>query len=224
MSNKHEKTELEKEFELERLILFSDAVFAIAITLLVIDIKFPEVHEAESYNLGKLLRPTVLEFGAFAFSFFVIGRAWSEHLKLCRHLKRYDQGLITRNLVFLFFIVIFPFAASGISGHIRSGFYFPIYFYMANLTFLSIFQFILCRYVFYQKPHLSKEGDAAGKQYLYIKTKYEALMQVVITLLISLSVWYFSDKVSYLLLSFIPIPLIGVYVKRKIKKYKPATD
>src|SRR5882757_9798161 len=106
MSNKHEKTALEKEFELERLILFSDAVFAIAITLLVIDIKFPEVHEGESRTLEKLLRPTLFEFGAFAFSFFVIGRAWSEHLKICRHLKKYDQGLINRNLLFLFFIVI----------------------------------------------------------------------------------------------------------------------
>src|SRR5882757_5497166 len=112
MTNKHQHSVLEKEFELERLILFSDAVFAIAITLLIIDIKFPELPEKKfEGNTLEMLRPTLQSFIAFAISFFFIGRSWSNHLRLFRLLKKYDQGLINRNLLFLFFIVTFPFAA-----------------------------------------------------------------------------------------------------------------
>src|SRR3979490_2943737 len=103
MTERRHSNGLEKEFELERLILFSDAVFAIAITLLVIDIKFPELPEkrVEGKTLD-LLSHTILSFAAFALSFFFIGRSWSLHLRLFRFLRKYDQGLINRNLLFLF--------------------------------------------------------------------------------------------------------------------------
>ncbi len=103
MSNKHHPDTLEKEFELERMILFSDAVFAIAITLLVIDIKWPELPESLA-GLDKLhiMKPTIFSFLGFALSFFFIGRAWSIHLRLFRLLRKYDQGLINRNLFFPF--------------------------------------------------------------------------------------------------------------------------
>src|SRR6478752_263905 len=65
---------LHKEFELERMILFSDAVFAIAITLLIIEIKFPELPEGyrEQLSLWKMFKPTVVHFMGFLLSFFFI--------------------------------------------------------------------------------------------------------------------------------------------------------
>ena len=67
-----------KEFELERMILFSDAVFAIAITLLIIEIKFPELPEnyRKSLDLFVMFKPTLIQFFGFFLSFFFVGMSW----------------------------------------------------------------------------------------------------------------------------------------------------
>ena len=76
---KHQNN-IHKEFELERLILFSDAVFAIAITLLIIEIKFPDVPKGTNGNkLWQLFQHTFIEFATFILSFFIIGGYWMRH-------------------------------------------------------------------------------------------------------------------------------------------------
>ena len=222
MTNKHQHSALEKEFELERLILFSDAVFAIAITLLIIDIKFPELPEkrVEGKTLD-LLSHTILSFAAFALSFFFIGRSWSLHLRLFRFLRKYDQGLINRNLLFLFFIVTFPFAAAGIAGHVRSGFIIPIYIYIINLAAVSIMHFNLCYYIFRKKPWLTSEGETAEKKYAYFSSRYIAAAMGIMIIVIIAAGLIFPDKENYVGYSCILVaPLLGV-AKRMAKKYEP---
>jgi uncharacterized membrane protein len=221
MSNKHQSS-LEKEFELERVILFSDAVFAIAITLLVIDIKFPELPEMKfEGNVYELIRPTVRSFLAFGLSFFFIGKSWSTHLRLFRLLKKYDHGLITRNLVFLFFIVTFPFSAAGIAGHVRGGFLLPIYIYIFNLAAVSITHFILCRYMLHVKSALAVDGEAAEKKYAYFSALYLAVaMGTMCVVIVAIGV-FFPGKEIYIGFSCVLLaPLLGL-AKRKAKKYKP---
>jgi uncharacterized membrane protein len=109
------KDEIKKEFQLERMILFSDAVFAIVITLIAIEIHLPELKENEHYTgttfliALKHILPTIF---AYALSFFFIGLLWYKHLKMFSLLKDYDRGLIIRNLIFLFLVGLFPFGAS----------------------------------------------------------------------------------------------------------------
>ena len=109
------KTEIKKEFQLERMILFSDAVFAIVITLMAIEIHLPEIETGHKYTNETFLKalhlvyPTIF---AYALSFFFIGLMWYNHLKMFSILKDYNKGLIIRNLIFLFFVGLFPFGAS----------------------------------------------------------------------------------------------------------------
>ena len=101
--------ELKKEFQLERLILFSDAVFAIAITLLVIEIKIPDKEFLK--ERGGLSDATILnalshlvpKFIGFFISFLLIGLYWSIHHRMFGFVTSYDRKLLFLNLLFLFF-------------------------------------------------------------------------------------------------------------------------
>jgi TMEM175 potassium channel family protein len=223
MSNKYHSNPIEKEFELERVILFSDAVFAIAITLLVIDIKWPDLPaHLDGVNLPHVFRPTILAFLGFALSFFFIGRFWIVHLRICRLLRKYDQGLIIRNLLFLFGIVIFPFAASGLSAHVRDEFTFPIFFYLGNITMVTLCHFLFCRYVMHIKPELVIEGEEMEKKYIYLRARNQAFV-IGGMFVVAVAAWLiFPDHQEYVVYM---CALTGIFLRmanRKLKKYKPA--
>ncbi|MDQ6812518.1 MAG: TMEM175 family protein [Bacteroidota bacterium] len=215
-------TELEKEFELERLILFSDAVFAIAITLLIIEIKFPDVRKGFSNaELLTAFGPTIIGFLAFMLSFFFIGLLWSRHLNIFKYLRTYDNGVIFYNLLFLFFVVCFPFSASGLE-HLRPNFFLPIFIYTINIGFVFLSQYLLCNYIFKSKKHLSKPGFEPEKKYILLKSKYLAFaLCSVLSVVLILS--FIFPEVKY-------IPIVGLYtiaivlnvIRRRVRKYKPA--
>src|SRR5690242_3238894 len=103
--------ELRKEFQLERMILFSDAVFAIAITLLAIDIKIPQVSRdtVTDGQLWQKLREISPKFIGFLISFFLIGQYWRVHHRLFGFVINFNERVIWLNLLFLLAIVLMPF-------------------------------------------------------------------------------------------------------------------
>src|SRR5215204_1150393 len=106
--------ELRKEFQLERMVLFSDAVFAIAITLLVIEIKIPEKAELEegisNHSLLLALVHLIPKFLGFIISFMLIGIYWTVHHRMFGYVTSYTPKLLRLNLLFLFFIALMPFS------------------------------------------------------------------------------------------------------------------
>jgi uncharacterized membrane protein len=102
----------ERPFGLERLLAFSDGVFAIAITLLVLTLDVPKI-ESELIDSGMLWRELQKNSGALlsiAISFYVVGAFWLAHHRYFRWIARYDRGLIFRNLFLLFWISLLPFS------------------------------------------------------------------------------------------------------------------
>ena len=98
---------------LERIVFFSDAVMAIAITLLAIDIRVPEIEPAlAAAELPAQLRAITPNLLTFFISFIVIGIYWISHHRYFNYIKRYDTRLMLLNLMFLFFIACMPFVAS----------------------------------------------------------------------------------------------------------------
>ncbi len=107
------KGPLSDQLGLERIVFFSDAVMAIAITLLAIDIRVPEIDpRVAAQQLPGLLSAMQPRFMTFFISFIVISVYWLSHHRHFRYIKRYDTRLILLNLLFLFFIVCMPFLAS----------------------------------------------------------------------------------------------------------------
>ena len=146
---------------------------------------------------------------------------WTRHLRIFKYLRTYNTGVIVRNLVFIFFIVCFPFTASGITENIRSGFVLPIFIYIINIWFVSASQFILCYYLFSKESSLCITGFEVEKKYILLQSKYS-----VITLLITIGVMFmlsviFHGDFEHVVLGFYVMPILLVFVRRHLKKYKP---
>lgn len=96
--------------EFTRVLAFSDGLFAIAMTLLVVGITVPTLHATDDETeLARALRDLAPSFISFGISFFVIGRYWLAHHQFFSMLTAMDSRLIKTNLVYLAFIAFLPF-------------------------------------------------------------------------------------------------------------------
>jgi uncharacterized membrane protein len=99
-----------------RLEAFSDGVFAVAITLLVLEIGVPA-----GDDLWHKLGDEWPSFASFFVSFWVIGIIWVNHHGVIDHLKRADRGVLYLNLFVLMSVVLIPFATALMAEHLNSG-------------------------------------------------------------------------------------------------------
>jgi TMEM175 potassium channel family protein len=102
----------------DRLEAFSDGVFAIAITLLVLQIGVPEAGEGELWHALAAEWPS---FAAFTVSFFVIGIIWVNHHGVIDRLQRVDRTVLFLTLALLFFVAFIPFPTALLAEHLDAG-------------------------------------------------------------------------------------------------------
>jgi uncharacterized membrane protein len=100
-----------------RLEAFSDGVFAIAITLLVLDLHVPEVG---SGSLAHALGRQWPADASYVVSFVTIGIIWVNHHNLLRHLERCDRGLLFLNVFLLMTVAVVPYPTALVSHYARS--------------------------------------------------------------------------------------------------------
>jgi len=138
----------------ERIVFFSDAVFAIVITLLVLEIKVPHVTGHSSEALHQELAHLIPKVLGFICSFFIVGLMWFEHHRIFRFIEGFNAGLIWRNLIFLLVITFIPFPTALFSEYTWSITAFLIY----TMTFglAAIAKFWLWTYAV--KNSLIREG------------------------------------------------------------------
>ena len=142
----------------DRLQFFSDAVFAIAMTLLVIDIAVPTIKSETGENLWAGLLEEWPSLLAYALSFLVISLSWRGHHSKFRHITRYNGRLVSLDLLLLFFIAFVPYPTSVIS---RYGDLVPsVVLYAATVAIITIIQAAIWVYAYCAK--LTDESVDAG--------------------------------------------------------------
>ncbi len=100
-----------------RLEAFSDGVFAIAITLLVLEIHVPEPGSGES--LGHELLVQWPSYAAFVISFLTIGIIWINHHAMVRRLRRADHSILVWNLLLLMTVSALPFTTALMATYLK---------------------------------------------------------------------------------------------------------
>ena len=99
----------QQEFDYDRTVALSDGVFAIALTILVLTISFPELTGAGRGRLGTELEHRAPQLTAYALSFAVIALLWLRHHAFFRVRKRIDLTLSVFNLTYLALIAFLPY-------------------------------------------------------------------------------------------------------------------
>jgi uncharacterized membrane protein len=106
----------ERDYDIGRLMAFSDGVFAVAITLLVFNVPVPAIVQSDAMSrLPDALLHTAAPLLTFALSFFLVGFYWIRHHQLFRQVVSADVWLLWLNLVVLFLVCLLPFS-SGVVG------------------------------------------------------------------------------------------------------------
>ncbi len=157
--------------ETARLEAFSDGVFAIAITLLILEIKVPS---ADTAGLAAELSRQWPSFLAFFISFAFIGIMWLNHHRLFTHIRKTDDILLLLNLLLMFGVCVIPFTTALLAAHLgHPGARTAVVIYNAAYFGIGAAFFLLWRYAASRNGHLlaadvNREAvDKIMKEYSY---------------------------------------------------------
>jgi uncharacterized membrane protein len=206
--------ELKKEFQLERMILFSDAVFAIAITLLAIELKVPAiVSDVTDHKLAESLNEMIPKFIGFLISFLIIGQYWTTHHRLFGFVVNYNLRLMWLNLFFLLAVILMPFTSAFYSEYISYFLKTPVLLYIGNICFLGFMNYLMWRYVSNPKHELSEGLAKPVANYYSMRA-----ITVPIIFLIMVLVYLIFPHIAIWMPAIIPlvIMLLSRYYKKRI--------
>ncbi len=128
-----------------RLAALTDGVFAIVMTLLVLEIGIPEIAPSSLHaELPRRLLELWPKFLSYAISFIILGMFWYLHHISFHHIKRSDNGLIWLNIFFLMFIALIPFSTSLFGDYTKEQL--PLVIYAVNIILVSVMRLIIWIY------------------------------------------------------------------------------
>jgi uncharacterized membrane protein len=184
--------------QLERLTFFSDAVFAIAITLLIIEVHVPHLETRDDQAYWQALHALQPSFMGFVLSFLVIGALWVAHHRVFGMLADYNPAIIWPNMLLLMVVAFMPFATALMSSNTLARV--PELFYAGALLVAGLLQrwlFALALRPPYVRPGIPPEDIAA--------TRWRSLGLPTAAAISLIAAWFAPGWNNFLLMS---IPLL----------------
>lgn len=175
--------------EFTRTVTFTDGLFAIAMTLLVVSLAVPTLSDTDSVGqLADKLSDDSATFVSFAISFAVIGRYWLAHHTYFSALARLDRGLIGLNLIYLAFIAFLPFPTALLGAYFENPLSITIY--AVNVAIVSGMEVVLFAW--------AQNHDLLEKKLPRDVYRYGAAMSLapVVFFLLSIPVAFVSTTVA----------------------------
>jgi uncharacterized membrane protein len=196
-------------FDKTNLTNFSDAVIAIAITLLVLQLKLPYISDV---NINAMLLPTLSsnlgEIIGYVIGFWVIASYWFRYHIFMKYVKVIDSTYVMLNVIFILFIGFLPFPTSILiqyPAHVS-----PVIFYGINILMLSIIQILMWVYA-------SRNGRLTGDIDTVLADQI-TMGRVVGTVIFLLSILVaFVSPVASMVMWFLPSLIAGPISRRIIK-------
>jgi len=197
------------EIPFERVLFFSDAIVAIAITLLALDLKL-ELPEGHHLTFADLLLPWK-NYIAFFLSFVNIASFWRTHHLMYTYIHKMNNRTMAYNVSWLFFIVTLPFCTSILSTHFGDPA--AIFLYSLNIFALSIFQNFIwdsadIKHNFIDTEKMSDEK----RRHFRLMFNFDMVNGLVCCILS-----FFVPKIAFFLLLF-KVPtffLVTIYIARQ---------
>jgi uncharacterized membrane protein len=188
-----------------RLETFSDGVIAIIITIMVIEIKLPnltrESTTAETINNLRQLIPYIV---TYAFSFMMVGIFWTNHHHMFHLLRHTDEQLLWQNFLFLFLLSLIPFATYIVGSNPFISISAIIYGIVMLLTNCS---FLLMRHYSIRKDLVHKDKNRELTVNIFrvsMKARTKALLGTI-TYLVAIPLAYVSVYIAYICYTIPPI-------------------
>ncbi len=187
--------------EKSRLESFTDAVFAIVVTLLVLDIHLPD--NTTSSNLGDNIIHILPALGTYVLSYLVIGLQWVFHHSASRFFKTVDTRIIWLNIVYIMLVGLIPFTTSVLGKFTFTTW--AITLYGINLIVVNFAGFLVMYYL-YRHRRLAKDEYTpqvfAAQRYQYIKVAALYTIGIVLGFVLpQVSIYIYGFVTLYLVIS-----------------------
>ena len=193
-----------------RLVSFSDGVFAIAVTLLVFNLKVPQISPADVHQLlPGMIRHMLPNFNTYILSFLLIAIYWTFHHRMMNLVERIDTPFLWMNIYYLLVISFIPFPSALFGSYSHDTFSFV--FYICCMIAVNLISMIMVAYASYKSRLLKKELPLVIVKYLFFRL-FAAI--IVFVLAIPIAFYQLRWALYYLFILFPVNAALKAYFKR----------